>query len=323
MKPRQRLTQKQRSRLYARGNDHREILYNNVDLGKMIYHSGLYWSTTNQNKVMLENLAWVKYPKTALLGRERFENSRAKLGYIDVDRQFAFYISASGGNTLSGIYHLDDITVYVECTTSNVTSIYVTEDGVIWQSITDLPTLRVLQGSAFGEHKCGFDNTLMTIYTGSSYKRVITYHFTKNEETDRWEVQAQNAAITEPTISRTAEIRYMGCTEDGFVIGKEETSGSSGNWKWQLFTYEVNANGNATMLCDPVPELKDERWFDSAGEWRTCQTEDMLFCSVRTQYKQNPTANYYTQVKAYWSDDGGASWGTLFTEYIKPNRYVR
>lgn len=317
MKPRERLTQGQYSRLWCRKNDHRDILFYNETTGVFNYHNGLYWSTVDQDKVLKENLAWAKYPKTEVLFFDSLGNDGGCFGCMDIDRQFAF---AQGlDNYTHGIFQLDDITVVVSWRTERSNRIYVTEDGTIWQEVLDKPTIPITQGNVFNAHKFGYDNSLVT-FTGDDYwhgggtkMNMITWHFYKDEETDRWKCQGQQAKVTnDDTIDWSTDLRYMGAVENGVVVCKQVFTNYPP--RWQLYVYRINQYGNATRLSDPVPEFHYSPWLDGYGnDWVTCQQGSRMFCATRVEFRANDSDPYTEMVKVYMSMDEGLTWNeTIF-----------
>lgn len=310
MKPRERKPQAQKTRLYARKNDHRDILYYDETIQKCIYHNALYWAEEDQTEIKKENVAWVKYPKDALLVSSQYH----RIGWIDVNRQFSYGIAdRSSQNWMSQMIQLDDITVVWQYLDSNSTYIMVTEDGIVWQHIP-WSGGTVVKGDPFNARKFGFDNTIVTLYAddwwhgGGDRKHIETWHFEKDEETEKWTLTYSQASIPEETITWSTELRYMGTKEDCIVVGKEVRSNSNNTYYWQLFVYELYADGSTVMLSDPVPELKLSPYFSNDNyQYRTCQVGSRLFYATITKY-QPDTGSPIINLRACMSMNGGRTW---------------
>ena len=299
MKPRLRETQAQSARLFFRTHDHRDVIYDDI------YHNAMWCKTEDID----DELVWVKYPNHALLVSSDYH----RIGWIDCDRQFSYGLGAShGSNWMSQMFQLDTITVVWQYLSASTNNILVTEDGIVWHRIPWRGGT-VVKGDTFNAYKFGYDDTIVTIY-GDDYwhgqgdrKHVETWHFVKDEDTEEWSIEYSQAIITEPTINWGTELRYLGCVEDGCIIGKDVVSGSGSGLRWQLFTYELHADGSTILLSDPVPSLDMHPHFGSAEKIRVCQQGSRLFYSTSLCYRFD-NQQHYNQCMACMSMDGGATW---------------
>lgn len=299
MKPRERKPQAQSSRMFLHNRDHRDAIYNDI------YHNAMWANTENID----DELVWVKYPNNGLLVSSDYR----RIGWIDIDRQFSYGVGAShGSNWMSQMIQLDDITVVWQYLSASTNYILVTEDGVVWQHIPWRGGT-VVKGDTFNAYKFGYDNTIVTVYPddywhgGGDRKHVETWHFVKDDDTEKWSIEYNQAIITEPTINWGTELRYLGCVEDGCIIGKDVVSGSGSGLRWQFFTYELHADGTTILLSDPVPSLDMHPHFGSAGKIRVCQQGSRLFYSTILCYRFD-NQQHYNQCMACMSMDGGATW---------------
>ena len=299
MKPRLRETQAQSSRMFFRKHDHRDIIFDDI------YHNAM-WCNTDEIE---DELAWVKYPNHGLMVSSQY----SMLGWIDCDRQFGFGVAARHGyNWMSQMIQLDDILVVWQYLSSSTNYILVTEDGIVWQHIP-WSGGTVVKGDVFNAWKFGYDNTIVTIY-GDDYwhgqgtkKHIETWHFEKDEETEQWGITYSQSVIDEATIDWSTDLRYLGNVEDGCIVGKDVQSGSGSGMRWQLFTYEIHADGSTTMLSDPVPSLDLHPHFGSAEKMRVCQKGQILYYSTILCYRFD-NQQHYNQCMACMSMDGGKTW---------------
>lgn len=300
MKPRERKPQAQSSRMFLHNRDHRDVIFNDM------YHNAM-WANTDK---IHDELVWVKYPKDALLVSTNYN----RVGWIDVNRQFSYGIGAGhGSNWMSRMVQLDDVTVVWQYMSASSNYILVSEDGIVWQHIP-WSGGTVVKGDVFACHKFGYDNTIVTTYGddywhgGGDRLHVETWHFVKDEETELWSIQYRQAVITEQTITWSTDLRYMGCVEDGCIVGREVRSNVDNIPRWQLFLYELHADGSTTILSDPVPEMKLAPYFSyDTYQFKQCQIGNRMFYATITNYRPDsglPVIN----LRVCMSNDGGRTW---------------
>ena len=124
MKPYKRETQKQSARMVLRGNDHREII--TADADGAHYHNVAY--VCDEDKKL--KLAWIKYPKLAIL-----ETCATELSYWNFKRQFRYSTSngAGGGQRSGAIYKLKDYFIYINLYTI-ADYFRISKDGIRWEN---------------------------------------------------------------------------------------------------------------------------------------------------------------------------------------------
>lgn len=298
MKPRQRLPQKQSARLYARGNDHRDIIY--YDGEDYTYHNALYWTENNQAEIKKENIAWIKYARNALLN---YDNSNKLLGWMDADRQFSYGISKGGG--WSGkLFKLEcGLAVYYAASGNN-RECYVSEDGVVWHDVTSQITMAMTNLQNFGYIG---DDTIIYITQSSGNYNILSTTFSKNEDTKEYTVDQISSRFdcADEWVSGSV-IRYIGTHDGKAVMIKEYIDNSLYASQW-FFT--VTKYGHVEVISAQVPE---PTWM--AYVWRntdkiaiTHQGNRLFFVTAST-FSHNQYRNWTSEVTAWMSMDGGATW---------------
>lgn len=316
MKPRQRLEQKQTSRLYARGNDHRDILYYDETKQKYVYHNALYYTENDQQSINKENIAWIKYAKNALLNF-----TKPFLGWMDADRQFSYGIQWSVEQRVGRIFRLECgiCVMYDAYSGASDHACYITEDGVVWQNVTSQLTVNI---GNVTDNWIYSDDTIAYFWgddywhTGRTKRHIRTTRFYKDEETEEWKVEQIADSILdcdEAWINWGTPLYYMGYNEDGIIVGKSTGSYSS----WQTFVFRVDKYGYVEMLSDPVPEI----------------TQVPLFSWRRTAYSRQGTrlfvfseasSNSGTVAWLLMSMDAGRTWvrnAVPYSTNVQNDRY--
>lgn len=305
MKPRQRLPQKQSARLYARGNDHRDIIY--YDGEDYIYHNALYWTENDQAEIKKENIAWIKYAKNALLN---YDNSSKFLGWMDADRQFSYGISKGGG--WSGkLFKLEcGLAVYYEASGNN-RECYVSEDGVVWHDVTSQITRAMTNLQSFGYIG---DDTIISLGTSGSSYTITSTTFSKDEETKEFTVEQIYSVFDCPSswISNTTTIRYVGTYDGKAILVKEYIDNSLNCSHW---FFSVNKNGHVEMLSAEVPQTTWMSYFGNNERMAITHQGDRLFFATCSRFSHSQYTHWTSELVAWMSMDGGATWHkeTLFS----------
>ena len=236
MKPRQRLPQKQSARLYARKNDHRDILYYDEQKQKYIYHNALYWTEEDETKAVKEHVAWVKYAKNALLHQD------VAAGWIDLDRQFN-YAYQGFGQSYNMTYYLEepDITVMLCGYYLSSAKVYWTKDGVVWHDITPTGGIAFFNGwqiLRFGENgvcSCYYDYNARIYYV----RRMLFEYDAENDEVTY--TIATNSYATTYT-----NVMYLCNTQEGIIVYEGSSTGGNDPVFYTVYSH-IKADGSRTM----------------------------------------------------------------------------
>lgn len=314
MKPRQRKPQKQTSRLYARGNDHRDILYYDETTQKYIYHNALYYTEEDEEQPKAENLVWLKYPQNAIL-----HYSSDALCNFDVDRQFNYGERLGGGGHRNLIFGLEcGITVFIDVYGEN-SNIYVTEDGMRWQKIN--------VGSDYGyfaqQNINPFGNDgLVSFYKGTGDQttfiaRVVT--FSKNEETNLWEYEAHTYSYI--TDTAFTHIYYICNTDQGCILTYFHYGyDASGTYYAENVTYShIDHAGSlsvkSTIFATAAP------LFSYSSYWSYCKKGNLCATIVWTGYAPSRySGDRYYRLFLATTTDKGATWNVeMIEEWFTPS----
>ena len=311
MKPRQRLNQKQKSRLYCRGNDHRELLWYDDSQQKFIYNNALYWTAVDQNKVLKENVAWVKFLHNSLIHYQSGSSSvQGSLCCMDVDRQFNHGINKGNTNKRNFVFGLEcGIAVFTDARGSNDSYVYITEDGTIWQKIelTDNDYTYVNQQYIykFGEDGlCYFTKNSGTVDT-FSFKTII---FKKNETTDRWEYETHTYSFV---ASYSFNVLNFVCnTKQGCILCHSEQGYISGgdNYFTNVQYVHIDHSGvktdKAYVMQTQAPLFTNEIMYSSY-----VKNNNQCSCIVWNAYAPNQyRATRYNRLFIATTSDNGNTW---------------
>lgn len=297
MKPRQRLPQKQSARLYARGNDHRDIIY--YDGEDYIYHNALYWTENDQAEIKKENIAWIKYARNALLN---YDNSNKLLGWMDADRQFSYGISKGGGWN-GKLFKLEcGLAVYYAASGNN-RECYVSEDGVVWHDVSSQLTMMMTNLQNFGYIG---DDTIIYISANGNNFDITSTRFSKDEDTEEYEVEQikSNFDCADAWVSGS-NIRYIGSHNGKAVMVKEYIDNSLYASQW-FFT--VTKYGHVEVISADVPEPTWMAYFGNQNKMAMTHQGSRLFFVTAGSFSHNAYRNWTSEVVAWMSMDGGATW---------------
>lgn len=273
MKPKQRLEQKQSSRLYLRKKDHREVIMNDI------YHNAI-WMKKEQDGEEKDELVWVKYPQNALVNI----SNGSSLGWLDTDRQFNFAIGYASGQRTSRIFGLDKICIALSAYSSIDSSQY-TEDGIVWHSFKKNPSMALNEDVMyFGKNGiCAnfFFNTFITIC-----------EFEKDEETEEWSFTQKNVTIP-------SNAWYLCRTDDGCILGVSNYDRNSNTYTNDF--YRVTSEG-----CEKVNTIMGVKWAFNIRWVRDCSRGSYLGFALIASFSLND--NTYNQILGFTSHNGGYSW---------------
>lgn len=278
MKPRQRLEQKQSSRLYLRKRDHRDVIMNDI------YHNAI-WMKKEQDGEEIDKLVWCKYPKNALMN---LGNGDA-LGWIDTDRQFSYAIGYSGGQRTERIFRLKEICVTFSWY-SSTDSGYYTEDGIVWKRFKTNPNFP-MNNSVYN-----FGENMLCYISGTTMQIAL---FEKDEETEEW-------TLTNYTTTIPSGAQYCCRTNNGCIIRTQVQSGSTFN----IQMYEVRLG----MVHERYHFLSVPWRIESASDYAAdCTRGDycgfVLMSSMRRYikplYDDDTISN---KILAFTSMDDGETW---------------
>lgn len=324
MKPRQRKPQKQSARLYARGNDHRDIIAYDDANSRYIYHNALYWTEEDDAKVTKEHIAWVKYPEHSVVATYGgASNQQGAHCVMDVDRQFEYGLSYAGGQRgRAQVYGLEcGLTVIFTQYGGALTNFRISEDGVVWKDI-DVQGANPYQLNLyhFGEDGLCWIAPGPTVYGEDyPYGNGFTFGiilFEKDEETDEWSVRTSIHSFTD----RVNALEFVCNTKQGCIIYRTygapyDSQGTSGAF-------------NVTYWHIDHAGVKTEKKYDI---WQTNPTFADISLSQKAYAKvgnrcfvalgvQNPISRYSTtrwfRTIVSYSPDNGATWtGQTLIEY--------
>lgn len=322
MKPRQRKPQKQTSRLYARGNDHRDILYYDETTQKYIYHNALYYTEVDQDKPVRENIAWVKYPEHNLaMTYGGASNQAGAVCMMDVDRQFQHGRSWAGGQRGRGLVYGLECGIAVAFTQygGSTTNFSISEDGVIWQDL-DVSGANPSQMPLyhFGEDGLCWIVQGATIY-GEDYPyragfTIGTIIFKKDEETKKWYTELHQYSYAD----RNNDCQFVCNTKQGFILyttygapfDQSGTAGVNNPTYWHI--------DHAGVKTEKKYELWNNSYlWEGMKSWAYAKVGNRCFCIVA--YEQSisrwSTQRYY-RIAVISSSDQGATWtGKTLEEY--------
>lgn len=319
MKPRQRKPQKQSARLYARGNDHRDIIWYDIDRQKYVYHNALYYTEVDQDKPVRENLAWVKYPEHNLvMTYGGASNQVGAVCVMDVDRQFQ-YGSGFGGGARGRPYVFG-----LECGLTVIFSSYggdqnflLSEDGVIWQELNKrniFPNGNSLYH--FGEDGLCWLVPGDTVY-GQDYPyragyTIYTWIFSKDEETEQWDVELNTYSFPD----KVNDLQFICNTKQGCIFfttygapyDQSGTSGANNPTYWHIDHAGVKTEKNYKIWqTNPIWSML--LYTTNTGNFAYAKVGNRCFCIASVS---NPISRYsgdrYERVYLLCSQDQGATW---------------
>lgn len=180
MKPRKRLEQTQYGSMYLRSNYHRDVIYQDM------YHNAL-WLKREQDGKQIDEVGWIRYPQEAIYGQDT-----NTYGWMDINRQFQFargLIQDGFNNNYFYYFRTQNIIMqsYGRNTGANLAN-YITEDGIVWKTLTDPYQLLDLQ--YFGD-----DSIFRMTVSGTNYTLQV-YTPIKNPTNDSWALRERTFTIT-------------------------------------------------------------------------------------------------------------------------------
>lgn len=293
MKPRERLKQKQTSRMYLRKKDHRDIILNDT------YHNAI-WMKKKQDGKERDELVWLKYPQRCLYLRTAFKQSGSYTaytkGWLDLDRLWICGKSDSG-STSQYICKLQDYVVSSRIATSNTWTMDITQDGCIHKSVT-------FSDGRANIHQFG-DNKIIVLWSGSSYpfSTIFMNIYTIEEfEIDKIEVTEINSVL--PLSGRYYDWFYLGAVGNGCLIYFK--SGNIGD------VYEINQEDDATLTVthiykdEPIATQKPNLIGNASS--RFIEKNGDFFCLNAYSEKIGDAQEYVQDVVVQYSYDNGRSW---------------
>ena len=307
MKPRERKEQAQKTRLYARKNDHRDILFYNTEKQKYVYHNGLYWTVENDDKVKKEHVAWIKYPKKALMHRVK-----PFTGWIDVDRQFCYGLSMDGNQRTGDFYKLKNgLVIYCGTYSGSIatTGCYAIEDGIVWHDITSKLSFYPVQ-----QRVCCMGEDRLAYTWGDDYwhgggdKAHISWTRIYKDDNGEFQVEQESHVLDCDTswLDWARIGHYVGTVNDTIIVAKEVFDSSLNAQQW---FFSIDKNGHVEMLSDPVPQPTWIEYFSHGGDKLTfTQQGNRLFFATSSTHSHDGYRTWITQVVAWMSMDGGATW---------------
>lgn len=306
MKPRERKPQAQKTRLYARKNDHRDILYYDTQKQKYVYHTGLYWTEENDAKVKKEHVAWIKYPKKALMHRVK-----PFTGWIDVDRQFCYGLNIDGNQRSGNFYRLRNNTVIYYGAYSGLgdDNCYAIEDGIIWHDISAKITMYPVnqQMLYIGEDTMAYlwgDD----YWHGGGDRRHISWTRIYKDDDGEFQVEQKSYTLDCDTswINWYTPLYFVGTINETAIVIKENIDRSLNCQQW---FFSIDKSGHVEMLSDPVPQITWMSYIGSGGDKLvSTQQGNRLFFATSSTFSHDQYQHWSSQVVAWMSMDGGRSW---------------
>lgn len=303
LKPKQRKPQRQSSRLYLRNADHREAIFNDM------YHNALWANTDKVN----DKLVWAKYPNSSIIYNANGSGDHGGgIGYVDLDRQFAFGVAYGGGQRgRPWIWQFEeaDTPFILAYTYYSKWECAISEDGVVWKRIPNFSGATVSASSIWKIGKdglCGFWGADYW-HTGDTNKYCFIIRFSKDEETGEWSASERTYTIPQDYMVWSSQLFCMGTTENGVLVTKEEQSAEYRQW----YRYHMDLEGNITVLSDPVPP-RTVLWanYSNGGYCKVGNRHFFALMNRRRKFtNQDPYADQYQNtLVALVSMDNGRTW---------------
>ena len=305
MKPRQRTPQKQKSRLFFRGKDHREILFRTASYNKDgsikeefdAYHNGI-WVTKDDK----DELAWWKYPHESLITAG---NNIATLGWLDTERQWQHRTTMVTGQRNGAIFRFDGFAVTWNYF-SSIDYIYVTTDGCIWKRIDASTRPHVHPLAYYYGH-----NAVCTI-SGST---LLITKFEMDEETKEITFKNESRSLL------FGDFKFLCQSEEGCFLGRSTLEGG-------YYQFEIYKITDDTMR--PVYTEKNMRFEPQYP--RGAGSGAVSGFSVRGYYRLYIRSDIYYDtfmnvVIGFATSDGGETWETTevcsrFSGFYQTDGYI-
>lgn len=301
LKPKERKQQKQTSRLYLRNRDHRDVIYNDAYINAL-------WANTED---VDDELVWAKFPNKALMFYDY-----PTFGWIDVDRQFQYAMTVGGGQRSGRMFRLNNGIVWIFDTYSGVGSAYAiaTDNGVVWKNITSkftsIPNYQY--AIPFGEDSIAWTWGDDYWHGGGTKGHISWVRVTRKEDTDDYDFEVEQKSYTfdcdESWLNWSAVGICIGTINDKLIVAKEVTDRYSLNS--QQWFFSISRTGHVEMLSDPVPQMTWMRYFNGRMSISQQGWGDgaRLFMVTASTMSHDSYAHWATQVVAWASMDGGATW---------------
>lgn len=271
MKPRQRLEQKQSSRMYLRRKDHRDVIMNDI------YHNAI-WMNKEQDGEQKDELVWCKYPKKSFLFRtNHYSSTRSGVcGWFDIDRQIAY------GRGLSNLYSCKTVVLndYVVLYENNYSLI--TKDGVLYKKLNG--------GSAY-RYK---DNSLVSITRNGNTIGYTIYSIVDFEDDLHFETE------TKTSTGLNTEFYYVCPTENGCIIVYQSptTVSYSQNTKYNHVYYELTDEG--AIRLNEVAYLDNDQ-LSAYGEFGINYNNMFYCCYFEESWRNNTGQPWKHDFTVYWT----------------------
>lgn len=288
MKPRERLKQKQTSRLYLRGKDHRECIMNGI------YHNAI-WLKRRQDGKDIDTLVWLKYPQRYLYLRTQYSQNGTTYskGWIDLDRMWINAKSDAGATGMS-IAKLKDYVATSRIGSSDRWVLDITKDGCVHKSVEFNDKRYSIRSFA--------ENEMIVLWNGSGYTRFSNIYmniFSIDEfEIDKIEVNKRNAILS---LSGSYTDYYYFCDiPNGCMV--YFGAGNSGD------LYKIEEQGAdllVTHLYNDEPLQTHQPNLIGDTVTRAIRWNEKYYCV--NAYTDSISKEYVKSICIQYSDDG-SSW---------------
>ena len=306
MKPKKREEQTQSSRMYLHRADHREAVYNDM------YHNAMWANTEDVD----DELVWVKYPKNAMMFIYGGDGSRAGgMCWMDIDRQFQFGTGQGGGQAGRAL------TLALECGITvcisfygTWTTIYVTEDGIVYQYFY-LQNMWPENGGFQSLNHFGEDGLCIIgegpyVYEpggyGKKYYNFYTWIFEKNEETKKWEINVNRYTILPSVGTYYNYLTFVGNTKQGCIIMECFYDYNYGDIRNHVTYIHIDHAGIKTIKND-IPQDKYALFYPQGMGFchAYCKVGNRCYFVTSNNYVQNAgTTDLYRLIVGYTDDRG-------------------
>lgn len=274
--------------MYLRKKDHRDIIYQDM------YHNAMWCNTED----IEDELTWVKYPNKGLMTRY--------FGWMDAERQFEYCVSGITGGHSVNVRKLEcGLIVREDFYSSSNWSVYVSEDGIVWQRITNISTWMSYPNHFGSDGFC----YVRAISSGLGYNTewdADIARFFKDEEDGTWYVERRHYVFDQGLRPPRA---LVVCHDDDGVIVCKQTRYNTNPVTYDEAFYKLNWDGTTEFRCENLNvglSFPNAGYVGSPETIRYCKNGDKLACAY---YAFNGANNYnYPLVRV--SNDDGYTWTT-------------